>query len=72
VLCLLYQTRPRQTRCHSDCPGWGWFNGSEVQRCDQCGVFDTDEDATDHIRGCNPCRDRLAKDVLTEVLSDVG
>jgi hypothetical protein len=35
--------------CRSDCPGWGVYNGNEIQRCDSCNKFSSDEDAVNHV-----------------------
>ena len=42
-----------------DCGGRGWLHmtsglrGREIQRCDSCRVYATDEEATEaHIKGC--------------------
>lgn len=32
------------------CPGWAVYNGTEVKRCDECGVFKTDEEAGLHVQ----------------------
>lgn len=45
--------------CSEGCPGWGWFNGSEVQRCDECRRFESDDAAAEHIAGCAECRAHL-------------
>ena len=42
----------------SPCPvraGWGYFNDREVQRDDEAALFETDDDARAHIRGCSFC-----------------
>lgn len=36
-------------RCDGPCPGWGVFNDAEIQRCDQCGVFESDDEAREHV-----------------------
>lgn len=36
-------------RCDPDCLGWAVFNDTEIQRCDDCGRFETDEDAAEHV-----------------------
>lgn len=32
-----------------DAEGWGWFNGSEIQRDDEVGVFASDSEATEYV-----------------------
>lgn len=36
-------------KCHPACLGWDIFNGHEIQRCDACNRFASDEDAIDHV-----------------------
>jgi hypothetical protein len=38
------------------CPGWGWFNGCEIQRCDACDRFANDDSARRHVRRCGRCQ----------------
>ncbi len=45
-----------------NCPGWGWFNGREVQACDLCRRFKAGDDgAMLHILKCDYCSRRLAR-----------
>ena len=41
-------------KCCDDCPGWSMFENNDglwvVQRCDECAVFKTDEDAVFYVR----------------------
>jgi hypothetical protein len=41
--------------CDEGCPGWAWFNGCEIQRCDTCERFVDDESAAKHVEGCAEC-----------------
>lgn len=36
--------------CDPSCPGWGYFNGCEIQRCDECGTLPSDECAQAYVR----------------------
>src|SRR5687767_12470655 len=36
-------------RCDPGCPGWGVFNGTEIQRCDTCQRFRYDDDAVAYV-----------------------
>lgn len=36
--------------CDKDCQGWAVYNGNEIQRCDICGRFGSDEEAVNHVR----------------------
>jgi hypothetical protein len=47
--------------CSPGCPGWGWFNDEEIQRCDDCAIFDDDDDAREHVAGCVACRAELRR-----------
>jgi hypothetical protein len=38
-------------KCDEGCPGWGVFNAMQVQRCDVCGRFDSDEEAAAYVLG---------------------
>jgi hypothetical protein len=39
--------------CDPGCPGWGVFEtgirGLEIERCDECGRFEWDDDAAHHV-----------------------
>jgi len=38
------------SKCSPDCPGWGVFNDTnEIQRCESCARFDSDEEAVSHV-----------------------
>lgn len=43
------------TRCCVTCPGWAVFetnrNPREIERCDECARFETDEAAVTHVVG---------------------
>jgi hypothetical protein len=39
--------RDPEGRCSATCAGWDLFNDNEIQRCDECAVFATDDDAID-------------------------
>jgi hypothetical protein len=39
------------TACSPGCPGWDVFNGSEIQRCDECRRFADDDEAIAHVAG---------------------
>ena len=47
------------TPCAPGCPGWGVFNGIEIQKCDACARFATDDEAIAHVleleRTAVPC-----------------
>lgn len=34
----------------ADCPGWAVFNDGEIQRCDTCGRFKSDDEAKAYVR----------------------
>lgn len=36
-------------RCDPGCPGWGVFNGTEIQRCDTCQRFKSDDEAIAYV-----------------------
>ena len=36
-------------RCHPECLGWAVFNDAEIQRCDECARFASDEEAIAHV-----------------------
>lgn len=58
---------PSGHTCCPSCPGWGWFNGDEVQRCDECGRFADDEEALTHLQGCADCQRHLGTLVVAEL-----
>ena len=37
-------------RCDFACPGVAIFNGSEIQRCDECKRFPSDDEAIDFVQ----------------------
>lgn len=39
-----------QNECDDLCPGWAVFNGNEIQRCDNCQRFKSDEEAIAYVR----------------------
>lgn len=51
--------------CSKGCKGWDWFyadeEGYEIQRCDDCAIFDDDADAREHVAGCTACKDDLRR-----------
>ena len=36
--------------CDPGCPGWALMNDREIQRCDSCEVFETDDAAIEYVR----------------------
>jgi len=46
-----WKRRKEHVECDSKrCPGWGVMNDNEIQRCDTCKQYETDEDALKHVR----------------------
>lgn len=35
--------------CEPGCPGWGIYNLNEIQRCDLCNRWYSDEEAADYV-----------------------
>lgn len=55
--------------CDHGCPGWAWFNEGEIQRCDTCKRFDSDEEAAKHVLHCPECVLDLGKTVACEAVA---
>jgi hypothetical protein len=51
------------------CRGWGWFNGQEIQRCDECKTFESDAEACAHVAGCPTCQRELGRIIAEEQVS---
>jgi len=52
--------------CDPSCPGWGWFNSRQIQRCDSCDVFADDDEARAHVAECEDCTNLLAAWIAEE------
>lgn len=50
------------------CPGWGWFDGADLLRCDECAAFADDGEALSHVRECLPCQAILGAEVAASLV----
>ena len=50
ALLLKFPSLGIHDRCDFACPGVAIFNGSEIQRCDECKRFPSDNEAIDFVR----------------------
>lgn len=60
--------------CRKECPGWVIMNGNQIQRCDDCGRFETDEEAVDHVWNLEtgPWQQTLVFDAGGEIVNVVA
>lgn len=55
--------------CDDSCPGWGLFNGCEIQRCDTCARFESDMAAVHHIASCVECQAELGRSLAEDMVA---
>lgn len=51
--------------CDEGCPGWAWFNESEIERCDTCARFSDDVEAAEHVVSCLECALALGREIAS-------
>lgn len=51
-------------RCCKECLGWSVFDAAEIQRCDECDLFESDGQAVAHVLTCDECSQHLFNDSL--------